>query len=257
MPGLVGNRNSYSYFPSGHQKIQEWINALSAWGRANLVSNDLPIAASPASVALYTTVYDTGTATGQMFDVPKLPATGAATIVQQLIADYNAWLPRGTRSPQLVKNLETSEKIMLQTARRFIIPAFHSDLNYVSDDALAALSIRPRAGAHYSPYPPPSEAPLVNVLQAGLHTLKIVAMYPNAGGHTKYLANVPGIKGMAVYHRQSGTEGPWTVVNTTRLKTEIRFTPASQGQLHDFRVAFMNPTMQEGPQSDTVSAVVT
>lgn len=289
MPSFVNNRRRYSYFPTGTQNIYNYLYALGTYVAYN--------AATKTTMGLAN--ISAGAASGEVGIVtlfppttPFPPTTSGTSLWERYNLWYHRWTNKTDRTHYHVAGFRRLEKLMLQMCREYLIPGFLAD-DLISDSDLESLSIRPRTQSHHNPIPTPQTIPTIILNQSGLHTLKVVCVEAQNGGHTKYMVRPKGVRGMAVQWRlltdtnvtdsyqdngdsagyqtgqgetPLGTDavasedieyGRWTEFYSTRLKSFLNFNEVLAGKYVEVRAAFVNPRMQKGSYSDPVSAIIT
>lgn len=123
----------------------------------------------------------------------------------------------------------------------------------VPDEALAAMNIRPRIRPARFPLPVPVETPLLSVrIQHGE-----IAVYAARSDHGQPAGGVQHkpYHGFKLRWRFEDEE-PWRIEISTRLRHILYFDAEDEGRRIILSIAWVNPRLQEGPWSNSISQVI-
>jgi hypothetical protein len=156
------------------------------------------------------------------------------------------------------KNRRTSKtKIEAFSALREYMSIFTltliANLN-IGDDDLAAMGIRPRKRHAYMPLPTPPHAPNLEVISGQHHEVSAYASIPQLGHSTTYLKD-HGVFGIRLRTRLEG-ESEWRERDYTRVHVSLAFNDEDVGKHLSVAVAWINPRLENGPWSDTITVII-
>ncbi|MDR3140311.1 MAG: hypothetical protein LBU37_01060 [Tannerellaceae bacterium] len=123
----------------------------------------------------------------------------------------------------------------------------------VPDKALADMNLRPRRRVARRPLPIPTEAPLLSArIQYG--EITVYATRSEHGQPTQGVQRRP-YHGFKIRWKFDGEEA-WRIELSTRLRHTLYFDDKDKGRFILLSIAWVNPRMQEGPWSASISQVI-
>jgi hypothetical protein len=122
----------------------------------------------------------------------------------------------------------------------------------VPDEALAAMSLRPRHPHAHQPKPAPAEAPVLTVITGQHHDLTAYVSTLQHGHPTEYLGAYHGF--LLKYQFEGETE-VHQLVSTRKHRTLI-FDEKSEGKYIKLSAAWVNTRIEPGPWSEEVRELV-
>jgi hypothetical protein len=139
--------------------------------------------------------------------------------------------------------------------KRFLSPF----INYlegnvaVSDEALEMMQLRSRVRVKRQPLPVPMEAPLVSIVPR--HDEMVVYVSRSEHGQPTHGVEHKPYHGFKLRWKFEG-ETEWRIGLSTRLYHTLYFEAKDEGRRVILAAAWMNPRLQEGPWSASVTKVV-
>jgi hypothetical protein len=123
----------------------------------------------------------------------------------------------------------------------------------VTDEGLEQMNLRPRRRQARLPLPAPAEAPLLSART--LHGEIRVYAVRREHGHPTQGVQHRHYHGFKLRWRFED-ETDWRIELSTRLRHTLRFEGEDTGRSIVLCIAWVNPRLQEGPWSDSVSKVI-
>jgi hypothetical protein len=123
----------------------------------------------------------------------------------------------------------------------------------VPDEALAVMNIRPRVRSPRYPLPAPVESPLLSVTVR--HGEMVIYAVRGEHGQPTQGVQHKGYHGFKIRWRFSDEE-VWRIELSTRLRHILSFEQKDEGRRVVIAIAWVNPRLQEGPWSSTISSVI-
>ncbi|MDR1291491.1 MAG: hypothetical protein LBK06_09850 [Planctomycetaceae bacterium] len=124
----------------------------------------------------------------------------------------------------------------------------------ITDEEIDGMGLRPRHPGGHLPIPVPDEAPDLSVVVGQHHDVTIYVSTLQHGHPTHYLKDGK-YAGFICQYKIEG-EDAWHTVISTKLHHTFIFTEAEEGKHITIRVAWLNPTMQQGPWSEEVTELI-
>ncbi|MDR0766033.1 MAG: hypothetical protein LBF09_03730 [Odoribacteraceae bacterium] len=149
--------------------------------------------------------------------------------------------------------LKKDSFVALREYLSVFIPTLTSNMN-ISNGELEAMSIRTRKHHAHHPLPVPPRAPAINVDSGKHHIVSIFASIPQLDGATTYLKSEK-YYGICLRTRLEGQE-EWHEKNYTRLHVDLLFNDADVKKELSVAIAWINPRLEHGPWSDTVTVII-
>jgi hypothetical protein len=186
-----------------------------------------------------------------VWKIDEARLTSLKALVASADKAYNDNMNRAMRN-----HLTAVEKAKAFTGLKHFLSPF---INYlegniaVPDDALEAMQLRPRIRVRRQPLPVPAEAPLVSVVIRNDEIIVYVARSEH-GQPTQGVKHKP-YHGFKLRWRFDN-EADWRLELSTRLYHTLYFDAKDEGRRIIFSAAWINPRLQEGPWSVSITKVV-
>jgi hypothetical protein len=142
---------------------------------------------------------------------------------------------------------------ILRETMSVVVPALVSNTK-ISNDELAQMGLPTRIHHYHGPLPVPANAPNVEVHSGEHHVVDVYVSNPQLGQVTSYLKD-PEDYGFVMRYKLEDEE-TWHEKNYTKLHTRLIFEDKDVKKNLSIMVAWINPRLEHGPWSDTITVIV-
>jgi hypothetical protein len=159
-------------------------------------------------------------------------------------------------NPQTANRQTSLEKRMSFERLKRFLSTFITALEVnkrVSDEAIQAMGLRPRAHHAHLPLPRPTEAPDITAVHGEHCSVTVYAGASQKGHPSAYSGK--GYHGIRVRYRvEDQTE--WKERMESRLHATLLFDESDQAKRVTITAAWLNPRLEAGPESEAVTVVI-
>ncbi|MDR1097510.1 MAG: hypothetical protein LBL57_05200 [Tannerella sp.] len=197
------------------------------------------------------------------------------TILDQCTLNKEVWMldpERLSTLTYLTTSANTAYKANIDKAKRNLLTSAHKKAAFgelkpflslfvsyleitssVPDEALESMSLRPRHHHKSEPIPPPEEEPVLTTVRRHGEITAYVSR--EELGHPTESVTRPKYHGFKLRWRFVG-ETEYHIELSTRLHYTIFFEREDATKRVELEAAWINPRLQEGPWSDTITEVI-
>jgi hypothetical protein len=185
----------------------------------------------------------------------QIPAEDMAELTA-LAAEAAAAYAANSNKELANKQSSTLKQRSFEALKRFI-STFTAALQvnrHIPDEAIEAMGLRPRAHHFHEPLPVPQEAPDITAA-SGHH--RSITIYAASGqkGHPSAHAN-KGYHGIRVRYKVEGSQ-QWQTQMESRLHATLYFGEEDIAKSVTITIAWLNPRLEAGPESDALTMIIT
>jgi hypothetical protein len=185
----------------------------------------------------------------------KLENAKLQELGQYVNAAKNAYAANVNKEDRSLKITETKRKTFaaLRAYLALFTPTLTANMN-IGNDELEAMGVHSREHHSYRPIPVAPHAPALKVISGEHHEVNAYASIAQLGGVTSYLKS-SDFYGICLRTHMEGDE-TWREQNYTRLHVALVFNEEHVGKRLSLSAAWINPRLERGPWSDTVTVII-